>query len=83
MVGVCPMIDMEQVFSVAGAPTPSSGPGGPHSVPVRWIYAKLWWKWASQALLDAEWVEVRCVHGDIHKYPLVALAADKVSGQNT
>lgn len=35
VVGVCPLIDMEQVFSVAGAPTPSSGPGGPHSVPVR------------------------------------------------
>lgn len=35
VVGVCPLIDMEQVFSVAGAPTPSSGPGGTHRVPIR------------------------------------------------
>lgn len=25
------------------------------------------------ALLEAEWVEVRCVHEDIHKYPIVLL----------
>lgn len=24
-----------------------------------------------ETLLEAEWVEVRCVHWDIHKYPIV------------
>lgn len=26
-----------------------------------------------RALLKAEWVEVKCVHGDTHKYPIVPL----------
>lgn len=26
-----------------------------------------------KALLDAEWVEVKCVHGDVRKYPVVSL----------
>ncbi|XP_026003826.1 uncharacterized protein LOC113009615 [Astatotilapia calliptera] len=83
----CPLMEVGQVFRVAGAPAPSPGPGGTYSIPVRTrggIRQALVDTGCTQtlvhqslvrpgALLEAEWVEVRCVHGDVHRYPIVPL----------
>lgn len=45
-----------------GAPAPFASPRGTYSMLVRC------------ALLEAGWVEVWCVHGDIHKCPIVPLS---------
>lgn len=76
-----------QVFGVAGAPAPSPSPGGTYCILVRCqgaICQALVDTGCTQnlvhqnlvrpgALLEAEWVKVKCVHGDIHKYPIVQL----------
>lgn len=76
-----------QVFGVAGAPAPSPSPGGTYCILVRCqgaICHALVDTGSRQnlvhqhlvhpgALLEAEWVKVKCVHGDIHKYPIVQL----------
>uniref|UniRef100_A0A669EMK6 CCHC-type domain-containing protein n=1 Tax=Oreochromis niloticus TaxID=8128 RepID=A0A669EMK6_ORENI len=83
----CPLMEVGQVFRVASAPAPSPGPGGTYSIPVRTrgaIRHALVDTGCMQtlvhqslvrpgALLEAEWVEVKCVHGDIHRYPIVPL----------
>lgn len=33
------------------------------------------------SFLEVEWVEVKCVHGDVHRYPIVPLLL-KFPGQN-
>lgn len=77
----------KQVFHVAGVPAPSPGPGGTYNIPVRCqggILQALVDVGHMQTLvhqtqvcpctlLEAERVKVRCVHGDIHKYPIVPL----------
>ena len=78
-------MEVGQVVRVAGSPTPSPGPGGTYSVPVRiqgGVHQAMVDSGCQQslihqnlvrpgALLEASWVEIRCVHGDIHRYPIV------------
>ena len=78
-------MEVGQVVQVADPPTPSTGPGGTYSVPVRIqggihqamvdldclqsiIYLSLV---RPGALVEASSVDIRCVHGDIHSYPVV------------
>lgn len=64
-------------------PTNSPEPGGTHSS-AKGVYTRLSWTqaaprpwsnkpWLSQGLLEEGWVENRCVHGDIYKYPIASL----------
>uniref|UniRef100_A0A669B7F8 Integrase catalytic domain-containing protein n=1 Tax=Oreochromis niloticus TaxID=8128 RepID=A0A669B7F8_ORENI len=83
----CPLMEVGQVFRVASAPATSSSPGGTYSIPVRTrggIRHALVDTGCTQtlvhqslvrpgALLEADWVEVKCVHGDVHRYPIVPL----------
>lgn len=78
-------MEVGQTIQVAGPPTPSRGPGGTYSVPVRvqgGIYQAMENLDCTQsmihqnlvrpgALVEASWVEVGCVHGDVHGYPVV------------
>lgn len=75
------------MFCVAGAPAPAPGPGGTYNIPGRCqggIRHALVDMGCTQilvhqslvrpgALLEAEWVEVKCVHSDIHRYHVVSL----------
>lgn len=69
------------MFCVAGAPAPAPGPGGTYNIRegVKGVYATLWWTraahrpWPIKVWFEAEWVEVKCVHSDIHRYPVVSL----------
>ncbi|KAK0142845.1 SCAN domain-containing protein 3 [Merluccius polli] len=83
----CPMMDVGQVVRVAGPPTPPYGPGEAYRIPVRiqrgtyqalldsgcmqtMIQQRLV---RSEALVEASSVSVRCIHGDVHTYPLVPI----------
>ncbi|XP_051815566.1 uncharacterized protein LOC110961245 isoform X1 [Acanthochromis polyacanthus] len=81
----CPLREVDQVVRVAGPPAPSPGPGGTYSVPVRiqgGVHQAMVDSGCEQsqihqnlvrpgALVEASWVRIRCVHGDVHKYPIV------------
>uniref|UniRef100_A0A8P4KG28 Gypsy retrotransposon integrase-like protein 1 n=1 Tax=Dicentrarchus labrax TaxID=13489 RepID=A0A8P4KG28_DICLA len=78
-------MEVGQVIRVAGPPTPSPGPGGTYSVPVRiqgGIHRAMVDSGCTQSiihqnlvrpgtLVEASWVDIRCVHGDIHRYVVV------------
>ncbi|XP_062415775.1 uncharacterized protein LOC134107852 [Pungitius pungitius] len=83
----CPLMEVGQVIRVAGAPSPSPGPGATYRVPVRiqggtrqamvdsgcsqsMIHQSLV---RPGALVEASRVKIRCVHGDIHEYPIVSV----------
>ena len=73
------------MIRVVGPPAPSPGPGETYSVPVRiqggthqaMVDSGCMQSIVHQnlirpgALLEAGWVDIRCVHGDIHRYPVV------------
>ncbi|KAK0146087.1 hypothetical protein N1851_014658 [Merluccius polli] len=80
----CPMME---VVRVTGAPSPPHGPGEAYRIPVRiqrgthqalldsgcmqtMIHQRLV---RSEALVEASSVLVRCIHGDVHEYPLVPI----------
>lgn len=80
----CLLIEMGQVFCVTGLPTPCPDfrraiqcscrvPEGyipDYAARQSLAHQNLVW---TGALLEAEWVEIRCVNGDFHKYPVVQL----------
>ncbi|KAK0142130.1 hypothetical protein N1851_020196 [Merluccius polli] len=83
----CPMMEVGQVVRVTGAPSPPHGPGEAYRIPVRiqrgthqalldsgcmqtMIHQRLV---RSEALVEASSVLVRCIHGDVHEYPLVPI----------
>ena len=83
----CPMMEVGQVVRVTGAPIPPYGPGEAYRIPVRiqrgtyqalldsgcmqtMIHQRLV---RSEALVEASSVAVRCIHGDVHTYPLVPI----------
>ncbi|KAK0133311.1 hypothetical protein N1851_031171 [Merluccius polli] len=80
-------MEVGQVVRVTGAPIPPYGPGEAYRIPVRiqrgtyqalldsgcmqtMIHQRLV---RSEALLEASSVAVRCIHGDVHTYPLVPI----------
>ena len=81
----CPLMEIGQVVRVAGAPISSHDPGETYHVPVRikgGVHQALVDSGCTQsiihqdlvrpgALVEASWVDVRCIHGDIHRYPVV------------
>uniref|UniRef100_A0AAQ4P4Q9 CCHC-type domain-containing protein n=1 Tax=Gasterosteus aculeatus aculeatus TaxID=481459 RepID=A0AAQ4P4Q9_GASAC len=83
----CPLMEVGQVIRVAGVPTPSPGPGATYRVPVRiqgGIRQALVDSGCMQsmihqslvrpgALVEASRVRIRCVHGDVHEYPIVSV----------
>ncbi|XP_062418320.1 uncharacterized protein LOC134129059 [Pungitius pungitius] len=83
----CPLMEVGQVIRVAGAPAPSPGPGATYRVPVSiqgGIRQAMMDSGCSQsmihqslvrpgALVEASRVRIRCVHGDIHEYPIVSV----------
>ena len=83
--GECPLMEVGQVIRVVGPPAPSPGPGGTYSVPVRiqvgthqaMVDSGCMQSIVHQdlirpgALIEAGGVDIRCVHGDIHTYPVV------------
>ncbi|XP_059210478.1 uncharacterized protein LOC131989303 [Centropristis striata] len=78
-------MEVGQVVRVVGPPAPSPGLGGTYSVPVRiqgGTHQAMVDSGCTQsivhqnlirpgALREAGWVDIRCVHGDIHRYPVV------------
>ncbi|KAM4562630.1 uncharacterized protein PAE49_011040 [Odontesthes bonariensis] len=83
----CPLMEVGQVIRVVGPAAPSAGPGGTYSVPGRiqggthqamvdsgcmqsMIHQNLI---RPGALIEASWVDIKCVHGDIHRYPVVSV----------
>ena len=81
------MMEVGQVVRVIGAPSPPHGPGEAYRIPVRiqrgthqalldsgcmqtMIHQRLV---RSEALVEASSVVVRCIHGDVHEYPLVPI----------
>ncbi|XP_069381335.1 uncharacterized protein [Paralichthys olivaceus] len=83
----CPLMEVGQLVRVAGPPTSSHGRGETYHIPVciqvgthqalldtgcnqTMIHQRLV---RTGALMEASWVKVRCVHGDIHEYPVVTL----------
>lgn len=88
----CLLTERGEVFHVAGPLTPSLSPRGTHSGKVvRGIHQAIVDSGCTQtlvhqtlvwpgALLKVEWVEVKYMHGDIHKYPTV-LPDKKRSGK--
>ena len=83
----CPLMEVGAVVQVAGPSAPSPGPEGTYYIPVcmrgsthqalmdtgcmqTMIHESLV---RPGALLEAQYVKVKCVHGDIHKYPLVPI----------
>ena len=83
----CPEMDVEHQVRVVGPPSPSPGPGGKYEIPVRIqgrVYRALLDTGCTQTLVHqravqpeawrrAQKVRVRCVHGDVHAYPLVRI----------
>ena len=83
----CPLMEVGQVVRVTGAPALPHGPGEAYRIPVRiqrgtyqalldsgcmqtMIHQRLV---RSEALIEASSVSVRCIHGDVHTYPLVPI----------
>lgn len=63
------MIVVGQVFRFAGAPALVST-----LVDMGWMQTLVHQSLVCpSSLLEAEWVEVKCVHGDVHRYPIVPL----------
>ena len=74
-----------QVVQVVGPPTSAHGSDGAYCIPVRLQgseHLPLLDSGAMQtliqqslvrpeALVGTPWVSIRCVHGDVHKYPIV------------
>ena len=81
----CPLMEVGQVIRVDGPATPFPGPGATYSIPVRIqgaVHQAMVDSGCMQsmihqnlvrpgALVEACWVDIRCVHGDIHRYPMV------------
>ncbi|KAM9717937.1 uncharacterized protein ACNS7B_021418 isoform 1-T1 [Menidia menidia] len=81
----CPLMEVGQVIRVVGPPAPSPGPRGTYSVPVRiqggthqaMVDSGCTQSMVHQslvrpgALLEAGCVDIMCVHGDVHRYPVV------------
>ena len=80
-------MEVGQVVRVTGAPVLPHGPGEAYRIPVRiqrgtyqalldsgcmqtMIHQRLV---RSEALIEASSVSVRCIHGDVHTYPLVPI----------
>ena len=78
-------MEVSQVVRVTGPPTPSPSPWGTYSVPVRiqgGIHRPMVDSGCMQstihlnlvqpgALVEASLVDIKCMHGDIHSYPMV------------
>ncbi|XP_064175891.1 uncharacterized protein LOC135246326 [Anguilla rostrata] len=81
----CPLMEVGQVVWVVGPPTSAPDQEGAYCIPVRvqgsehralldsgamqsLIQQNLV---RTEALVKAPWVSIRCVHGDVHKYPVV------------
>ena len=81
------MMEVGKVVRVTGAPSPPHGPGEAYHIPVRiqrgthqalfdsgcmqtMIHQRLV---RSEALVEASSVSVRCIHRDVHEYPLVPI----------
>ena len=81
------MMEVGQVVRVTGAPSPPHGPGEAYRIPVRiqrgtyqalldsgcmqtMIHQRLV---RCEALIEASSVSVRCIHRDVHTYPLVPI----------
>ena len=81
------MMEVGQVVRVTGAPSPPHGPGEAYCIPVRiqrgtyqalldsgcmqtMIHQRLV---RSEALVEASSISVRCIHRDVHEYPLVPI----------
>uniref|UniRef100_A0AAQ4REK5 Gypsy retrotransposon integrase-like protein 1 n=1 Tax=Gasterosteus aculeatus aculeatus TaxID=481459 RepID=A0AAQ4REK5_GASAC len=83
----CPLMEVGQTVRVAGPPAPSPGLGATYSVPVRiqgGIHQAMVDSGCTQsmihqrlvrhgALVEASRVSIKCVHGDIHDYPVVPI----------
>ncbi|XP_064177503.1 uncharacterized protein LOC135247687 isoform X1 [Anguilla rostrata] len=83
----CPLMEMGQVVRVVGPPTSAPDPDGAYCIPVRIQgieHQALLDSGAMQtmiqqslvrpeALLEASRVSIRCVHGDLHEYPIVSV----------
>ena len=81
----CPLMEVGQVVQVVGPPTSAHGSGGAYCIPVRLQgseHLALLDSGAMQiqqslvqpeALVGTPWVSIRCVHGDVHKYPIVPI----------
>ena len=83
----CPLREVEQVVQVVGPLYSAPGPEGVYCIPVRLQgseHRALLDSGAMQTLIQQSlvrpkalvanpWVSIRCVHGDIHKYPLVPI----------
>ena len=81
----CPLMEVGQVVQVVGPPTSAHGSDGAYCIPVRLQgseHLALLDSGAMQtliqqslvrpeALVGTPWVSIRCVHGDVHKYPIV------------
>ncbi|KAJ8349751.1 hypothetical protein SKAU_G00248810 [Synaphobranchus kaupii] len=81
----CPLMEVGQVVRVVGPPTSAPDPDGAYCIPVRVQgseHRALLDSGARQtmiqqslvrpeALVPACWVTIKCVHRDIHKYPIV------------
>ena len=81
----CPLMEVGQVVQVVGPPTSAHGSDGAYCIPVRLQgseHLALLDSGAMQtliqqslvrpeALVGTSWVSIRCVHGDVHKYPIV------------
>uniref|UniRef100_A0AAQ4RXT8 CCHC-type domain-containing protein n=1 Tax=Gasterosteus aculeatus aculeatus TaxID=481459 RepID=A0AAQ4RXT8_GASAC len=83
----CPIMEVGQTVRVAGPPAPSPGLGATYGVPVRiqgGIHQAMVDSGCTQsmihqrlvrpgALVEASRVSIKCVHGDIHDYPVVPI----------
>lgn len=74
-------MEVGQVLRIASPPMPYPDSGETYRLPVRCpggicqalVNSGCTQTLVHQTLLEAEWVEVKCVHGDIHKYPSVQI----------
>ena len=81
----CLLMEVGQMVQVVGLPISAHGSGGAYCIPVRLQgseHLALLDSGAMQtlikqslvrpeALVGTPWVSIRCVHGDVHKYPIV------------
>ena len=83
----CPLREVGQVVQVVGTLNSAPGSEGAYCIPVRLQGSEHWALLDSGAmqtliqqsvvrpetLVGNPWVSIRCVHGDIHKYPLLPI----------